>query len=62
MRAVPTARHRGDRDLRAGGDHGHHRGVIVEVARGQDGRPYSWLGAIGGLAYLAAIIVLRIRG
>jgi hypothetical protein len=35
---------------------------LVEVARGQDGRPYSWLGAIGGLVYLAAIAALRLRG
>lgn len=33
----------------------------IELARGQDGRPYSWLGAIGGLAYLAAVVVLRAR-
>ena len=35
---------------------------IVEVARGNSGEPYDWLGAIGGLAYLAAVIVLRVRG
>src|SRR5262245_26313661 len=35
---------------------------IVEVARGQDGTPYSWLGAIAGLAYLVAIAILRLRG
>jgi hypothetical protein len=35
---------------------------VVELARGHDGSPYSWLGAIGGLAYLAAIIVFRLRG
>jgi len=35
---------------------------IVEVARGQDGAPYTWLGAIAGLAYLAAIVGLRLRG
>jgi len=35
---------------------------VVEVAQGHDGRPYSWLGAIGGLAYLAAVVVLRMRG
>ena len=35
---------------------------LVEVARGDDGTPYSWLGAIGGLAYLIAIVVLRLRG
>src|SRR5262245_53204769 len=34
----------------------------VELARGQDGAPYSWLGDIGGLAYLAAVVVLRARG
>jgi hypothetical protein len=35
---------------------------LVEVARGHDGSPYAWLGAIGGLAYLVAIAVLRLRG
>ena len=35
---------------------------VVEVARGHDGTPYTWLGAIGGLAYLAAVVVMRIRG
>ena len=35
---------------------------VVELARGQDGRPYSWLGALGGVAYLVAVIVLRARG
>ena len=35
---------------------------LVEVARGHDGSPYGWLGAIGGIAYLAAIAVLRFRG
>lgn len=34
---------------------------VVEVARGEDGAPYSWLGAISGLAYLIAIVVLRLR-
>jgi len=34
----------------------------VELARGHDGSPYAWLGAIGGLAYLVAVIVLRARG
>lgn len=34
---------------------------IVEVARGHSGAPYSWLGAIGGIAYLVAIIGLRVR-
>lgn len=35
---------------------------IVELARGHNGSPYAWLGAIGGITYLAAIIVFRIRG
>jgi hypothetical protein len=34
---------------------------IVEVAQGHSGEPYDWLGAVGGLAYLAAVIVLRVR-
>lgn len=35
---------------------------VVELAKGQDGNPYSWLGALGGLAYIAAIVVMRLRG
>ena len=35
---------------------------IVEVARGHDGAPYTWLGAIGGLSYLFAVLALRLRG
>jgi drug/metabolite transporter (DMT)-like permease len=35
---------------------------LVELARGHNGSPYAWLGAIGGLAYLIAIIVFRLRG
>ena len=35
---------------------------IVELARGHNGNPYAWLAAIGGITYLAAIIVFRIRG
>jgi drug/metabolite transporter (DMT)-like permease len=35
---------------------------IVELARGHDGAPYTWLGALGGLAYIAAIVWLRMRG
>ena len=35
---------------------------FVEVARGNDGSPYSWLGAIAGLVYLAAVVVFRVRG
>jgi hypothetical protein len=35
---------------------------VVELAKGHDGNPYSWLGALGGLAYLGAIVVMRLRG
>jgi hypothetical protein len=32
------------------------------VVRGHSGWPYDMIGAVGGLAYLVAVIVLRIRG
>jgi hypothetical protein len=35
---------------------------VVDLARGGDGMPYAWLGAIGGVAYIVAVIVLRVRG
>jgi hypothetical protein len=35
---------------------------VVEVARGHSGSPYSWLGAVAGIAYLAAVAFFRIRG
>jgi hypothetical protein len=35
---------------------------VVQIARGQSGWPYSMLGFVGGLSYVAAVIVLRIRG
>ena len=35
---------------------------LVEVARGHSGMQYAWLGAVAGLAYLAAIVALRLRG
>ena len=35
---------------------------VVEVARGADGSPYAQLGAIAGVAYLVAVVVLRLRG
>jgi hypothetical protein len=37
-------------------------GFVVEVARGHSGSPYSWLGAVAGIAYLLAVVVLRLRG
>ena len=36
-------------------------GFVIEIARGQDGSPYAMLGAIGGVACVAALIVLRLR-
>ncbi len=36
-------------------------GFIVEIARGQDGSPYSMLGAIGGVTYIVALVFLRLR-
>jgi hypothetical protein len=35
---------------------------LAEIARGHDGAPFNWLGAIAGVAYLAAIVTLRARG
>ena len=35
---------------------------VIELARGHNGNPYGWLGAIGGIAYIAAIVIFRIRG
>jgi hypothetical protein len=35
---------------------------IVELARGHGPGPYGWLAAIGGITYLVAIVVFRIRG
>jgi hypothetical protein len=37
-------------------------GFLVDVARGNDGWPYYLIGAIGGLAYLAAVVYYRVRG
>jgi hypothetical protein len=34
---------------------------LVEVARGQDGSPYTQLGAVAGLAYVLAVALLRWR-
>jgi hypothetical protein len=35
---------------------------VIELVRGHSGSPYTWLGAIGGLTYLAAVVAFRIRG
>ena len=37
-------------------------GFMIDVARGGNGAPYDWLGAIAGLAYVAAVVVERVRG
>jgi hypothetical protein len=37
-------------------------GWLVELARGGDGSPYTWLGAVAGLAYLLGVAILRWRG
>ena len=34
---------------------------LVEIARGEDGQPWSLLGAVGGLAYAISVLVLRSR-
>jgi len=36
--------------------------IVIELARGRTGSPYAWLGAIGGLTYLVAIVIFRFRG
>jgi hypothetical protein len=36
-------------------------GFLVELARGHNGNPYGWMGAIGGVAYLVAIAWQRLR-
>ena len=36
-------------------------GFIYELATGGDPWPYTWLGALGGVGYVLALIVLRIR-
>ena len=35
---------------------------VIELARGHDGSPFTWLGAIAGVTYLAAIVGFRLRG
>lgn len=36
-------------------------GFVVEIAQGADGAPYPMLGAIAGVAYVVALVVLRFR-
>src|SRR5262249_60803090 len=35
---------------------------LVELARGHNGDTYSWLGAIGGIAYVDTVNIFSIRG
>jgi hypothetical protein len=35
---------------------------LVEFAEGHGPGPYGWLAAVGAIAYLAAIIIFRLRG
>ena len=35
---------------------------LVEIARGHDGSPYTWLGGLAGVAYVAAVAFLGWRG
>ena len=34
---------------------------VVSLAQGHDGGSYTWLGAVAGVAYLVAIVTLRLR-
>jgi hypothetical protein len=34
---------------------------LVEVAQGEDGQPWSQLGAVGGITYVIAVAILRAR-
>lgn len=34
---------------------------VVEIARGRDGAPYTWLGAVAGVAYVLSVVFLRLR-
>lgn len=35
---------------------------LAQTAEGHNGHPYDWLAAIGGLAYLLAVVLFRWRG
>jgi hypothetical protein len=37
-------------------------GFVVDIARGGTGWPWYLIGTVGGLAYIAAVAVFRIRG
>jgi len=35
---------------------------LFEIIHGRSGMPYAWLGAVAGIAYVVAIVVIRVRG
>jgi len=35
---------------------------VIEIVRGHDGNPYGLLSALAGIAYLAALVFMRLRG
>ena len=37
-------------------------GAVVELARGHSGAPFTWLAAVAGLAYVAAVVTFRVKG
>ncbi len=37
-------------------------GFLVEIAQGRTGNPFTWLDALAGLSYIAAVIATRVRG
>ncbi len=37
-------------------------GFVLELARGQDGQPYSLLGFVAGVSYVGALLWLHLRG
>jgi hypothetical protein len=36
-------------------------GFLVEIAHGHNGNPYTWLGALAGVAYLVGLLIGRWR-
>lgn len=36
-------------------------GAVAELARGHSGAPFTWLAAIGGVAYAVSVVVGRVR-
>jgi hypothetical protein len=37
-------------------------GFLVSIAQGHDGSPYTWLAASAGIAYIVALVALRLLG